>query len=159
RRMPAKTSSLPRRPRSPGRSTAITRPAREKRSARKTNTEERSREFLTTTKVEPHSKVQSASASSAERRFGGAEGAGTVRKAYQGRRARDLLTGDGAGGDHAGRMSHQSRTSVRALILALSACASTAGAPAEHREAWTEIRSPHFTVYSNTGEREGRRVA
>jgi tetratricopeptide (TPR) repeat protein len=30
---------------------------------------------------------------------------------------------------------------------------------AEHHETWTEIRSPHFTVISNAGEHEGRRVA
>jgi hypothetical protein len=30
---------------------------------------------------------------------------------------------------------------------------------AEHHESWIEIKSPHFTVYSNAGEHDGRRVA
>ena len=30
---------------------------------------------------------------------------------------------------------------------------------AEHHESWTQIRSAHFTVLSNAGEREGRRIA
>ena len=32
-------------------------------------------------------------------------------------------------------------------------------ARAAHHEAWLEIKSPHFTVYSNAGEHDGRRVA
>jgi len=44
-----------------------------------------------------------------------------------------------------------------AILTALSLTAQTAHA--EHRETWTEIKSPHFTVYSNGGERDGRRVA
>jgi tetratricopeptide (TPR) repeat protein len=32
-------------------------------------------------------------------------------------------------------------------------------ASAEHRENWTEIRSTHFTVISNAGEHDGRRIA
>ena len=32
-------------------------------------------------------------------------------------------------------------------------------ASAEHRENWTEIRSAHFTVISNAGEYDGRRIA
>jgi tetratricopeptide (TPR) repeat protein len=31
--------------------------------------------------------------------------------------------------------------------------------PAEHRETWIEIQSPHFTVLSNAGEDEGRKAA
>src|ERR1700739_2261342 len=30
---------------------------------------------------------------------------------------------------------------------------------AEHRENWIEIKSPHYTIYSNSGEHDGRRVA
>jgi Protein of unknown function (DUF1570) len=30
---------------------------------------------------------------------------------------------------------------------------------AEHRENWIEIKSPHYTIYSNAGEHDGRRVA
>jgi tetratricopeptide (TPR) repeat protein len=30
---------------------------------------------------------------------------------------------------------------------------------AEHRENWIEIQSPHYTIYSNAGEHDGRRVA
>jgi len=48
---------------------------------------------------------------------------------------------------------------MRALLLTLPFCALAPGAGADHRENWTEIKSPHFTVYSNGGEREGRRVA
>jgi len=44
-----------------------------------------------------------------------------------------------------------------AILTALSITALTVYA--EHRENWTEIKSPHFTVYSNGGERDGRRVA
>jgi tetratricopeptide (TPR) repeat protein len=35
---------------------------------------------------------------------------------------------------------------------------STLPSPAEHRENWTEIRSPHFTVISNAGEHDCRRI-
>ena len=45
------------------------------------------------------------------------------------------------------------------LLAALLFCASPLRAPAEHRESWIEIRSPHFTVISNAGEHDGRRVA
>jgi hypothetical protein len=31
--------------------------------------------------------------------------------------------------------------------------------PAERRENWVEVKSPHFTVYSNAGAQDGRRVA
>ncbi len=30
---------------------------------------------------------------------------------------------------------------------------------AEHHENWIEIKSPHYTIYSNSGEHDGRRVA
>ena len=30
---------------------------------------------------------------------------------------------------------------------------------AEHRDNWIEIKSPHYTIYSNAGEHDGRRVA
>src|SRR6266404_5431753 len=35
----------------------------------------------------------------------------------------------------------------------------TATIRAEHRENWIEIKSPHYTIYSNAGEHDGRRVA
>src|SRR5205807_6281653 len=53
----------------------------------------------------------------------------------------------------------------RALALAASGILLICEVPApsqaraEHHENWIEIKSPHFTVYSNAGEREGRRVA
>src|SRR5438046_212553 len=31
-------------------------------------------------------------------------------------------------------------------------------AQADHHENWVEIKSPHYTVYSNSGEHDGRRV-
>src|SRR5258708_13301415 len=61
-------------------------PASVKRSARKTNTDEWSSEFLTTTNVDPHSSVQNASANSARKRLGCSlvvKTVGTVRQAYQ----------------------------------------------------------------------------
>jgi tetratricopeptide (TPR) repeat protein len=45
------------------------------------------------------------------------------------------------------------------LMAALLFCSSPLRSPAEHKENWTEIRSPHFTVISNAGEHDGRRVA
>src|SRR5262245_52026599 len=69
RRTPAKISSRCKARKIVGRNTAMQIPASEKRRARKTNTDERSREFLTTTNVEPHKRVQSARASSARRRW------------------------------------------------------------------------------------------
>jgi tetratricopeptide (TPR) repeat protein len=54
-------------------------------------------------------------------------------------------------------MKTRRATWIRALILAVSACALPTAA--EHRESWTEIKSPHFTVYANAGERDGKRVA
>jgi tetratricopeptide (TPR) repeat protein len=41
-----------------------------------------------------------------------------------------------------------------AMLIAL-----TATIRAEHRENWIEIKSPHYTIYSNAGEHDGRRVA
>jgi tetratricopeptide (TPR) repeat protein len=41
------------------------------------------------------------------------------------------------------------------FVLVFSSCPCLA----EHRDTWTQIQSPHFTVLSNAGEREGRRVA
>jgi hypothetical protein len=35
----------------------------------------------------------------------------------------------------------------------------TATIRAEHRENWIEIKSPHYTIYSNASEHDGRRVA
>src|SRR5258707_4506411 len=69
-----------------GRNRAMQNPASVKRSARKTNTDESSSEFLTTTNVDPHSSVQNASANSARKRLGGSlvvKTVGTVRQAYQ----------------------------------------------------------------------------
>ncbi|HWY08702.1 MAG TPA: hypothetical protein VNY24_17700 [Candidatus Acidoferrales bacterium] len=49
---------------------------------------------------------------------------------------------------------------ARATLLgALLFFVSPFPSPAEHRENWTEIRSAHFTVISNAGEHEGRRIA
>jgi Protein of unknown function (DUF1570) len=56
-------------------------------------------------------------------------------------------------------MKNRRATWIRALLLALSAGALPAGAAAEHRESWVEIKSPHFTVYANAPERDGKRVA
>jgi tetratricopeptide (TPR) repeat protein len=47
------------------------------------------------------------------------------------------------------------RLSVTALFFLAFALPSSA----EHRENWTEIHSPHFTVISNAGEHDGRRIA
>jgi tetratricopeptide (TPR) repeat protein len=43
---------------------------------------------------------------------------------------------------------------VCAMFIAL-----TATIRGEHRENWIEIKSPHYTIYSNAGEHDGRRVA
>ena len=52
------------------------------------------------------------------------------------------------------------KNDFRFLGLLLAAVLGTARpARAEHRENWIEIKSPHFTVYSNAGEHDGRRVA
>src|SRR5258708_16716284 len=48
----------------------------------------------------------------------------------------------------------------RALgIACLLIFASAGEIEAEHRENWIEIKSPHYTIYSNAGEHDGRRVA
>lgn len=49
------------------------------------------------------------------------------------------------------------RCLTAAVVVGLLLAAHTAYA--EHHENWVEIKSPHFTVYSNGGERDGRRVA
>jgi tetratricopeptide (TPR) repeat protein len=55
-------------------------------------------------------------------------------------------------------MAHHVRTAT--LVATLVALLATAQVTrAEHHENWIEIRSPHFTVYSNAGEHDGRRVA
>jgi tetratricopeptide (TPR) repeat protein len=49
---------------------------------------------------------------------------------------------------------------IRELSLAcLVSLAVPAAIHAEHRENWIEIKSPHYTIYSNAGEHDGRRVA
>ncbi len=49
---------------------------------------------------------------------------------------------------------------LRALSLACAMFAAlTATIRAEHRENWIEIKSPHYTIYSNASEHDGRRVA
>ena len=49
---------------------------------------------------------------------------------------------------------------MRVLIAAFAGLLTTTRlVRAEHHENWIEIKSPHFTVYSNAGEHEGRRVA
>jgi hypothetical protein len=57
-------------------------------------------------------------------------------------------------------MPKNPRSGVRTLIVALVALsAATQATHAEHHENWIAIKSPHFTVYSNAGEHEGRLVA
>src|SRR5712672_258836 len=85
-RTPAKISSRCSTRNTCGRNTDMQNPASVKRSARKTNTDESSSEFLTTTNVDPHSSVQNASANSARKRLGCSfvvKTVGTVRQAYQ----------------------------------------------------------------------------
>jgi tetratricopeptide (TPR) repeat protein len=49
---------------------------------------------------------------------------------------------------------------IREFSLAcLISLAVPAAIHAEHRENWIEIKSPHYTIYSNAGEHDGRRVA
>jgi tetratricopeptide (TPR) repeat protein len=45
--------------------------------------------------------------------------------------------------------------SIACLMLLLFSSAMRA----EHHENWIEIKSPHYTIYSNSGEHDGRRVA
>lgn len=57
-------------------------------------------------------------------------------------------------------MHKQLRFCHRALgIACLLIFASAGEMHAEHRENWIEIKSPHYTIYSNAGEHDGRRVA
>jgi len=51
--------------------------------------------------------------------------------------------------------------SLRLLILFALGLPSSRGSisAAEHPGAWVEVRSPHFTVASNAGEKEARRIA
>src|SRR6266478_4883154 len=57
-------------------------------------------------------------------------------------------------------MHKQLRFWHRALgIACLLIFASAGEMHAEHRENWIEIKSPHYTIYSNAGEHDGRRVA
>src|SRR6266436_4859021 len=52
------------------------------------------------------------------------------------------------------RFWHRARGIACLLIFA-----SAGEMHAEHRENWIEIKSPHYTIYSNAGEHDGRRVA
>src|SRR6266481_1533597 len=57
-------------------------------------------------------------------------------------------------------MHKQLRFWLRALNLACAMFVALAATiRAEHRENWIEIKSPHYTIYSNAGEHDGRRVA
>ena len=57
-------------------------------------------------------------------------------------------------------MHNRPRLWHRALgIACLMFVALAATIHAEHRENWIEIKSPHYTIYSNAGEHDGRRVA
>jgi tetratricopeptide (TPR) repeat protein len=51
------------------------------------------------------------------------------------------------------------RSAGATLLVALVFLGSPLRSSAEHKENWTEIRSPHFTVISNAGEHDGRRIA
>jgi len=49
---------------------------------------------------------------------------------------------------------------IRAMSIAcLLLLAFSSALRAEHHENWIEIKSPHYTIYSNSGEHDGRRVA
>src|SRR5258707_1465987 len=57
-------------------------------------------------------------------------------------------------------MHKQLRPRLRRLSLTCAMfIALAATIRAEHRENWIEIKSPHYTIYSNAGEHDGRRVA
>ncbi len=57
-------------------------------------------------------------------------------------------------------MHKQLRLWLGGLGLAgLISLVAAAAVRAEHRENWIEIKSPHYTIYSNAGEHAGRRVA
>ncbi len=45
------------------------------------------------------------------------------------------------------------------IIACLTLLAFSSAMRAEHHENWIEIKSPHYTIYSNSGEHDGRRVA
>src|SRR5882672_11342170 len=57
-------------------------------------------------------------------------------------------------------MPNRLRVFPRHLLLASFFLALTCDSVrAEHYENWIEVKSPHFTIYSNAGEHDGRRVA
>ena len=47
----------------------------------------------------------------------------------------------------------------RAMLCAAFCALTSAASPLLAKEAWVEVRSPHFTVISNAGEKEARRTA
>jgi hypothetical protein len=51
------------------------------------------------------------------------------------------------------------RRSLFIICLGLALPLASRPSPAEHRDTWIEIQSPHFTVLSNAGEYEGRKAA
>ena len=55
-------------------------------------------------------------------------------------------------------MKHALRVSVL-TILTMTCLFGVTAVRAEHRDTWIEIRAPHFTVLTNAGEHEGRRIA
>ena len=60
---------------------------------------------------------------------------------------------------HADSMTRRSQRAVGlALFAALLPCAGAVGA-SDPNQGWVEVRSPHFVVSSNAGEKEARRVA
>ena len=57
-------------------------------------------------------------------------------------------------------MHKQNRPWIRAMSIAcLTVFAFSRAMRGEHQENWIEIKSPHYTIYSNSGEHDGRRVA
>jgi tetratricopeptide (TPR) repeat protein len=57
-------------------------------------------------------------------------------------------------------MHKQLRLWIRAMSIAcLMVLALSSAMRGEHHENWIEIKSPHYTIYSNSGEHDGRRVA
>ena len=57
-------------------------------------------------------------------------------------------------------MHKQRRLWIRAIGFAcLMVFAFSSALRGEHHENWIEIKSPHYTIYSNSGEHDGRRVA
>ena len=59
--------------------------------------------------------------------------------------------------------SSYKRTGLRpargALFLVLLAFSPLSSLPAELHDTWVEVRSPNFTVISNAGEKQARKVA